>query len=131
MDHYVLRDIPRDRWLYADRGMAKWLGWLLSDHTAYLSAKKTDQQPTRLLPEMTAKAIDQTLQNAWEKSRPIALQLVPEFASEQAAAVAGAIVGFAAGQVTIMQAETGAMVRVQVADVRHAGLVTPKHWWAA
>jgi hypothetical protein len=132
MDHFELRDVPRDRWLYADRSMAKWLGWLLSDHTAYLSEKKKSGTPTPLLPQMRAADIDENLQTAWQKSKPITLQLTPDFdEDEHAPMISGAIVGFSAGQISIMQRETGELATISVAEIRHAELVAPKHWWAA
>lgn len=132
MDHYEYRDIPRDRWLYADRTMAKWLGWLLSDHTAFLSAKQTAAQPTPLLPEQSAAQIDACLQQAWEHTRPIKVQLQPEYDDEDhAPELAGAIMGFAAGQLTLMVQTSGALTTILVADIRHVAPLTAKHWWAA
>ncbi|POD88767.1 hypothetical protein S101258_00481 [Lactiplantibacillus plantarum subsp. plantarum] len=37
------RVVPREKWLYDDRGMMKWMGWILAGHSAYL---ETEQQQT-------------------------------------------------------------------------------------
>ena len=29
-------NVPQEKWLYPDRCMKKWLGWILSDHSAYM-----------------------------------------------------------------------------------------------
>ena len=132
MDHFELRDIPRDRWLYHDRSMAKWLGWLLSDHTAFLSDKRKAGAPTPLLPQMDNSTIDSRLQVAWEKSQPITLQLTPDFDDDDhAPMIDGAIVGFASGQISLMQQATGEIANISVDQIRHIELLTPSHWWAA
>ncbi len=35
----MIRNVPRDQWLYNDRGMMKWLGYFLSDHTQDMTDK--------------------------------------------------------------------------------------------
>lgn len=72
-----LNNVPRERWLYNDRGMAKWMGWLLSDHSAYLNEAAKSDLPAAPLSEMTAEDIDSTLQNAWLNSKAVSIQLAP------------------------------------------------------
>lgn len=41
----MIRNVPRDQWLYNDRGMMKWLGYFLSDHTQDMTDKKSAKFP--------------------------------------------------------------------------------------
>lgn len=131
MDHYVLNDVPQSEWLYADRGMAKWLGWLLSDHTQYLTEQAKAAHPEPLLPPMEPAVIDSCLQQAWEKSQPVHLQLTPDFDSQQAPAITGMLIGFGSGQIQLVQRDSGVMVAIATEDIRHAAPIETRHWWAA
>ncbi len=42
----MIRNVQRDQWLYNDRGMMKWLGYFLSDHTQDMTDKKSEEAPS-------------------------------------------------------------------------------------
>lgn len=130
MDCYIVNDVPRERWLYADRTMKKWMGWLLSDHSDFLSANAKTGQPIPALPEMTADEIEAHMQHAWTNSRPVAVQLAA-LDDQRQPLIEGAVVGFGGGQVTLMAKETGVLTTLQTADMWHVAEPEPKHWWSA
>ncbi|WP_288530584.1 hypothetical protein [uncultured Lactiplantibacillus sp.] len=38
------RVVPCEKWLYDDRGMMKWMGWILAGHSAYLEGAHHQRQ---------------------------------------------------------------------------------------
>lgn len=131
MDRYAYVEVPRERWLYADRTMKKWMGWLLSDHSAYMAEEASSERPGPLLPEMTPEDIDEKLQDAWTNSKPVAIQLTALYDGRTLPLIEGAVVGSTNGQVTLMNRDTGKMRTLSTADMRHVDIIKPEHWWAA
>lgn len=122
------QDVDRSRWLYADRGMAKWMGWLLSDHSAYLE-KAARTTPTEApLPVMTAAATNTCLHHAWEQSDAVSVQLNELEDNRRPPAVVGTVIGLAAGQVTLLQ-KSGGLCTLPVTDIRHVTLLSATKWW--
>lgn len=69
------RVVPREKWLYDDRGMMKWMGWILAGHSAYLETEQQQQRPTPARPEMALPQIDSVLQTSWQEGAAVTLQL--------------------------------------------------------
>ena len=46
-------NVPREKWLYPDRCMKKWLGWILSDHSAYMEKASISERPVEPKPEQS------------------------------------------------------------------------------
>ena len=46
-------NVPREKWLYPDRCMKKWLGWILSDHSAYMEKASISERPVEPKPHPT------------------------------------------------------------------------------
>ena len=46
-------NVPREKWLYPDRCMKKWLGWILSDHSAYMEEASISERPVEPKPEQS------------------------------------------------------------------------------
>ncbi|WP_125608395.1 DNA-directed RNA polymerase subunit beta [Lapidilactobacillus bayanensis] len=122
------RNVPRERWLYPDRGMAKWLGWILSDHSAYMEQEAIAEQPIVAKVEMTTAEIDTVLKTAWLHTQPISVQLNIEFNHHYQADVQGIMVGFADGQI-YLQDQADREEKIQVDLIRHVELMTLQKWW--
>lgn len=61
---------------YQDRGMMKWIGFYLSDHTAVLSKESKERNRINVGKEqMSLEEIGETLQQAYLKNKRIAIQL--------------------------------------------------------
>lgn len=63
---------------YTDRGMVKWQGYFLSDHTedvSKYSKKRRDEAERADLQEMTPVAISECLLEAYAQHRPVTIQL--------------------------------------------------------
>lgn len=112
-----LNNVPKERWLYNDRGMAKWMGWLLSDHSAYLNEATKSDLPEAPLTEMTAEDIDSALQRAWLNSKAVSIQLAPLYDSKFLPLIEGAVIGCTEGQVNLLQKDT-TIRTIDVADIR-------------
>lgn len=122
--------VPRELWLYDDRGMMNWMGWLLSDHSAFMEQAAHDSKPQQVLSAMTDTAIDKKLQQAFEKREVVAIQFNPMWDTAYLPEVIGLVVGCDVGRV-LLQAEDGGMQTIELADIRHVRMTISKHWWAA
>lgn len=122
------RNVPRELWLYPDRGMKKWLGWILSDHSAYMESQAIDEKPTPEKPEQKANVIDQILQTAWEQGQVVAIQLNALYDGQYRRDLEGPILGYADGQI-YLQRKDGLVLPVQVEDIRHIDVLDATKWW--
>lgn len=122
------RNVPREQWLYPDRGMAKWLGWILSDHSAYMEEESVFERPLLPKSEMSAVEIDGLLQQAWEQSELISVQKNVEQDQRFEPDIQGALVGFNHGIIYIQGKDNQAQ-EVAVAEIRHIELLDAKKWW--
>lgn len=122
------RNVPRELWLCPDRGMKKWLGWILSDHSAYMESQAIDEKPTPEKPEQKASVIDQILQTAWEQGQVVAIQLNALYDGQYRRDLEGPILGYADGQI-YLQRKDGLVLPVQVEDIRHIDVLDATKWW--
>lgn len=119
----MIRNVPMDQWLYPDRGMIKWLGYFLSDHTQDMTDKKIAEAPTIRLPQQDAKTIDKLLQISWRNAMQITLQLNAD-GYLNVCNLDGIVIG-AYDQSIYFQ--TDKLITISVADIRHASLKKGRH----
>ncbi|MBU9788812.1 hypothetical protein KTE19_11495 [Lentilactobacillus sp. IMAU92037] len=119
----MIRNVPRDQWLYNDRGMMKWLGYFLSDHTQDMTDKKISEVPTTRLPQQDPEVIDHFLQLSWENSREIILQLNGE-AYLSVYNIDGIVIG---ANDHLIYFQTDKTVTINVSDIRHAEFKKGSH----
>lgn len=122
------RNVPRDQWLYDDRCMEKWQGWILADHSAFLESEDKRLQPKRPKPEMTKDEINQVLEQAYVKSQVVEVQENTEYNGQYENCISGAIVGFSMGQL-YLQRNTGKIMTIIVDDLRNAEMIDAEKWW--
>ena len=114
----MIRDVPRDQWLYNDRGMMKWLGYFLSDHNQDMADKKVEEVPTHRLQEQEPEVIDRILQDSWQNSKQITLQLNDD-GYLNVYNISGIVIG---ANDNFIYLQTDQMVTINVNDIRHAKL---------
>lgn len=124
------RIVPRELWLYDDRCMMNWMGWLLADHSAYLEQEAVSGAPRAALVKMTAAAIEACLQQAWTQEQAVAIQMEALYGAPYLPDIEGQVLGTDVGRVFLQQAD-GRVQTVTVADIRHVRLIARPHWWAA
>ena len=120
--------VPRDQWLYNDRGMIKWMGWLLSDHSAYMEQAQRQAQPQPSRPVMTQSELNGNLQQAWEQGQAVLVQAADLEHDQLVAALKGWLVGYDAGQV-YLQTETGQVHSLVISQLRYVHLLPAEKWW--
>lgn len=120
--------VPRSRWLYPDRGMVKWLGWLLSDHSAYLEQQQAVTRSQAVQPGMSVPALKKLFQFAWEQSQAVVIQPDLLEYGQYVAEIQGVIVGLAAGQV-YLQTEQGRIHTIAIDAIHAAKVLPPEKWW--
>lgn len=122
----MIREVPRELWLYPDRGMMKWLGFFMSDHTNYMEQEGSRERPVTPLPPMSASDIDQQLQTSWERTKKASLQLMT---AKGLTELTGVVIGHQ-NSVVFLQTDTE-LVTVNVADIRHVTVIPAKKWWSS
>ncbi|RRK10836.1 DNA-directed RNA polymerase subunit beta [Lactiplantibacillus garii] len=120
--------VPREKWLYDDRGMMKWMGWLLSDHSAYLESAARQRAGAPIEPQLSRQTINERLQTAWQSVNVIELQVNTLVNNHYPPLLTGVIVGFNAGTLAV-QTGDGVIKTVGVANVRWVALVATEKWW--
>ncbi|WP_367368468.1 DNA-directed RNA polymerase subunit beta [Schleiferilactobacillus harbinensis] len=69
------RNVAPANWLYHDRGMVKWMGFFLADHTAYNEKQGVAEQPVEGEDEQSLEETGALLLNAWQAQSSVSLQL--------------------------------------------------------
>ena len=126
----MARIVPREKWLYDDRCMMNWLGWLLADHSTHLEQTAAAEIPSAAETPMSVAEVEATLQAAWQQTAPVAVQLNVQVGAGYMPDIVGVISGWQGGRLYLQQA-SGALTPLVVADIRHVRRVDPTHWWAA
>ncbi|EOH75375.1 MULTISPECIES: hypothetical protein [Enterococcus] len=113
--------------VYQDRGMMKWIGFYLSDHTAVLD--KESKERNRINDEkeqMTVEEIGETLQRAYLQNKRIAIQLEAldsegNFLDD----LVGKIVGQREERIYLNEEERG-MLHLEIEQIHHVEVLNPK-----
>lgn len=111
---------------YQDRGMMKWTGFYLSDHTATL--EKDGKRRSKINPQkimMSAEEIDLVIQTAYTQFKRVAIQLEELDAENH---YYDDIVGLIQGQndLGIYIDSNDQIITVNVADIRNIEILAPK-----
>ncbi|POE40582.1 DNA-directed RNA polymerase beta subunit [Lacticaseibacillus paracasei] len=122
-------NVPREKWLYPDRCMKKWLGWILSDHSAYMEEAAISEQPAQPKPEQSQEIISDVLEDAWENAKIVAVQVGTPNDEHLLPDIEGAVIGRWDDQV-YLQLKTGEMQSIDAAEIRNVQLLNPDRWWA-
>lgn len=77
---------------YKDRGMLKWGGFFLSDHTSALQKMK-NEKPEKVLPQQSSEKISSSLLSAWQSKRIVHVQLMT-IKNEQVESYTGFVKGY-------------------------------------
>ncbi|WP_125590969.1 DNA-directed RNA polymerase subunit beta [Companilactobacillus jidongensis] len=122
------RIVPRDKWLYDDRGMVKWMGWLLSDHSAFLDHIHTSERPRQIETEMDNMAINECLRSSLDYAESIAIQLDILKNNDYVPEIHGIVAGFENNQV-YLYLKDGSIQSIFTEDIRYAELEKNVKWW--
>ena len=102
---------------YHDRGMLKWGGFYLSDHTSALAKMHAAERVEQPLPEQTAAVVSERLAAAWRSQQPVHLQLNVMDDNQTIQCLDGVIAGVFDDQI-ICQLPTGKCQSVALAVIR-------------
>lgn len=122
-------DPPRECWLYPDRGIQKWQGWFLSDHTSAL--EKAEQQTSDFLifPAQSQLVTQQILSEAYEDDCPVQLQLKQIQEDQTLVNIQGTILTLTKGGLTLRNRESGLRQTIELSEIRHVRLVAVEKWY--
>ncbi len=85
---------------YHDRGMLKWQGYFLSDHTSALHRER-QRHPEMEQPQLPAEQIGQRLVRAWNKQTVVHVQLNVLDPNQTVLGVTGVVAGYDEAMVVI------------------------------
>lgn len=113
--------------VYHDRGMMKWIGFYLSDHTAVLN-KEANQRKQLYLDkgQMSMEAIGECLQVAYLQNKRVAIQLE---ALDSEGQFFPDLIGKISGQKEqhiYLNEEARGILRVELEQIHHIELLGPK-----
>lgn len=109
---------------YQDRGMIKWIGFYLSDHTALLNKdnqQRHKENPQK--PQLTLEEISSLLQQSYTMNKRIALQL-EELDNERNYYddLVGRVIG-QKEQTIYLATDEQAIIHLEIEQIRHAKLL--------
>lgn len=120
--------VPREKWLYNDRGMMKWMGWLLSDHSAFMEKSKLQEAGKDVKPEMDQRQVSKNLASAWENGEVVTIQMNSIEDNSFVPEIKGQVIGFNAGQIYLLL-EEGTTSRLNVENIRYVTATPSQKWW--
>ena len=104
----ILHQTPDDRLAaeflrrdYRDRGMLKWGGFYLSDHTSALAKMHAAERVERAHAQEALPVLSRQLAAAWRAGRPVHLQLNSVDDDQSIATLDGVIAGVADDQIVV------------------------------
>jgi len=107
---------------YHDRGMLKWAGYFLSDHTSALKQNQKDEQPEVLLAVQPLVEVSRLLADAWEHHLNVHLQLNQLQESEIVESMTGLVIGFYDNVIGI-QITDEKINSIELTEIRNVALV--------
>jgi len=112
---------------YQDRGMMKWIGFYLSDHTAVLSKEAKERNRINVGKEqMSLEEIGETLQQAYLKNKRIAIQLETlDNEGNYPDDLVGKISGQREEQIYLDEEDRG-MLHLTIEQIHHVEILGPK-----
>lgn len=120
----ILRQAPDDKLAtaffqrdYHDRGMLKWGGFYLSDHTSALAKMHAAEQVETPRPQQPLPELSRALAAAWRSQRPVHLQLNVCDDNQVLTTVDGVIAGVDADQIVVRLA-AGEYRDLQLTEIR-------------
>lgn len=123
------RIVPREKWLYDDRGMIKWMGWILSDHSAYMEGASQQAQPREVKPEMAAAEISANLQTAWKSGQTVLIQSDTLENNCFTAEYQGTVAGYQGDQI-YLQLANDSVKFFHLDEIRYVELQAAEKWWS-
>lgn|GEM_PF-233195 len=113
--------------VYQDRGMMKWIGFYLSDHTAVLNKESKERNHINDGKEpMTLEEIGAILQKAYLQNKRIAIQLETlDDEGNYLDDLVGKVIGQREDKIYLNEEERGA-VHLTIEQIHHIEIVGPK-----
>jgi len=102
---------------YQDRGMLKWGGFYLSDHTSALAKMHAAEQVEAPLPEQDIAEVSRKLANAWHTKKAVHLQLNVMDDDQVLKLVDGIVCGINDDQI-ILRLVSGHYRRLRLGEIR-------------
>jgi len=107
---------------YHDRGMLKWGGCYLSDHTSALKKMRAAEVAEVALPTQAMAQVSELLFSAWQRQQRVHLQLEQLEGGEQVVSLTGLVIGLADNELGI-QTDEQQLVWLVLAMIKHVELL--------
>lgn len=103
---------------YQDRGMLKWQGFFLSDHTSALNKESEEKKPLGR-PKQSETEISEHLIQAWQSKRQVTIQLEEVDDDQVPQEVSGKIAGYHENEIVVQSLDSEKNVMVLLDSVRN------------
>lgn len=103
---------------YQDRGMLKWQGFFLSDHTSALNKEKEERRPIRRS-KQSEDEISRHLMQAWQSKQKVILQLKEVDGDQVPRELSGVIAGYRDNEIVVQKTDSKRNVMVLLDSVRN------------
>ncbi|GKS81739.1 hypothetical protein LPAF129_14250 [Ligilactobacillus pabuli] len=103
---------------YQDRGMLKWQGFFLSDHTSALKQVGRQTPPVRQ-PQQADDEISRLLMQAWQTKKPVTLQLEEVDDNLVPVEVSGIVAGYRENEVVLQHLTDQQTAMVLLESIRN------------
>ncbi|KRL12554.1 hypothetical protein FD09_GL002873 [Schleiferilactobacillus perolens DSM 12744] len=122
-------DPPRSKWLYPDRGMVKWLGFFLSDHTKALEKDEVTGEPISVpRAPQDERTIGDALDEAYLTGVTAHIQLAILHNDHLVPDIVGTVAGFTDDDCVLVYTDDGAR-QVDPHQIRNVQLAAPDKWY--
>lgn len=113
---------------YQDRKMAKWIGFILSDHTDAIKANETEEKEVTLRKDLQSDdIISSCLSHAYAHKLPISIQLNFISGGEYEEDIVGKVKGFEDGFVYVKTADD--FISITFSLIRHVDILNDDKWF--
>lgn len=108
--------------------MMKWMGWLLSDHSAYMENAQQSEQPQNIRPKMSIESINKSLNTAWKNANPVKIQLAIIDSANQTEEFSGVIAGYLNDRIFLQQ-KNGDLKSIRTSTIANVQIKKAEKWW--
>lgn len=128
MEEYTITRITPEMFGYKDRGLLKWQGMFLADHTDALNKLKKEATEVEAKEEMSEMEISQTLHKAFTMNLPVAIQANVIRNGQYYKDVQCKIAGYSNGRI-FLHVKDGRKTSCTIEEIRNVEMMDQLDWY--
>lgn len=128
MENVAITYVTPEMYGYNDRGILKWQGMMLSDHTEAMKNMKDEFEIIEAKEEMSKEEVSQVLHKAYTKDYPIAIQASVMRNGSYYKDVQCKIAGYGNGKIHLSIID-GRKTSCTIDQIRNVEMMNPLDWY--